>query len=1296
MKAKFTEIEVLEELAAADSPTIEGSAWITLQVIEHVLNSIFERDNLNNKYMSGLLSDTLEKYEEILLNKDSIRPIPNDTVQQMIGYTENIVNHLLNKPKGKMIKVDAMVPSYKLKNVGNKTMSWIGKQPGRTVKDKLAGKNKVLTQVNEFSYDIKENQVLSMILKEMKKLISSRINIGVNSESYDVSEEDCIRFDQMESYLKLERKYNKSKLAEVMPKVVIQPNNALISDKYYSKVWRAYQQILEYKKKVEKNWHNILERYTNCVYLSLVAEISTVNTFRLINQVNLISDEDGIINVKKLINTTFESETSAEFIVMPNNDNKTKGKIDFINKEKGYALVYINNIKHFLSRSNLKDTDKGKFDKLDRYQEIYFTVKENDSTIIKSIQTEEEIYFLKVKLVNNCISINLDRKIYNKDSSSYIDEDNTILTYQFTIMENTNLVKGRGLNFNVSKYTNHTLNNKWQFTCYGDLKGIRGTRNTIIAEILSLSGISKTKSDEKKTNQDIDTSECWVLDFIGDNCILVDSHNRDINTKKKLYALQVKEDETKKVYISKKSSGESSNSEIVSMNDLIFTNNLNQVDVIDGFDSILNSIKAEIQYQPDKYLVYTIPDSVDEFSQISMKRLFRVNFEKSFPVWRSVAAATSCKDKLILNNESKVLVIDCNGESTSSVLMEAKYNNELHDIIFERFAPYDCSDDNNPVNIKYFIKEYLDRFIAKYNIVLDDSNKEYLIKTGIIEDVIVNKEESVHSISMKDKSRIYYKFFYDEYLYNEIYNDVIENFKEYINSLKDSIGKNHISQIVLIGEYFKVSEKLRNLLNAVFTNSRYYVVRNREIVTGAIDIQKRLVAGLPTWYEHLPDLSLEVVKNGHYDKIDLIKNKSIENVMGREQTFKVSEILTLEAGKKEFKFPLLKGTSGKTNKEFNAIIIDKSFPLKEQMDVQLTIKYIYGNDNSYELIVEPVNKKENNINYIVAEWIEENDNQKENSYPHFAPTILSELDVDALEKCLDRIERLFENKFKYGVIESDSIVYAKKQVFNAMVKLQKLIYSDNHEALKIINNMKTRPLIKYLGMIIGIIPDTGVVENLEKVNSNETKFLRSTVAEFLCCFGNMIIPSVKKYIISNNESYKASALGKMIFLNGNDIEILKEFEQSFKTDSNHIIRSSGKSIWSDKSLIFDLYKNKPRLIDDILNTIEYRLKIMSRIDNPKSPLFKDFCEMLLAILRLREIEECAILTAGQVRAIRLSKYIKVIDCNISKNNGSVRSFIKFDLNKPESLSNMSDLAYVLNVYLTGEEGANLIQVKDID
>lgn len=1289
MKSKFIEIEVLEELAAADSPTIEGSAWITLQVIEHILNSIFERDNLNNKYTSGLLSDILEKYEELLLNIDSLRPIPNDTVQQIIGYTENVITTLINNPKGKMIKVDAMVPSYKLKQVGNKTMSWIGKQPGRSIKDKLAGKNKVLTQVNEFSYDIKENQVLSMVLKEMKKLINARINIGINSEAYDVSEEDCIRFDQMESYLKLERKYYNSKLAEVMPRVVIQPNNTLISDKYYSKIWRAYQFILSYKKNLEENWYNILERFECCIYLSIISKLSTINSFNLINQVNLLSDEYGKINIKKLINTTFKLQLSTDFIV-----NKSKGRIDFINKQKGYALVYINNIKYELFRKDLNDIDKYKFDNLERYEKIYFTVNPDNNTKINSIEREENFYFINIKLIDNCIKVNLSRKIYNKNNSSYDSEDKTSLIYEFNIAENSNLVKGRGLSFNVTTYINESLNSNSSFIYYGDLKGIREIREKIINDIILFTGISVSKDIEYGMIND--TNEFWILDFVGYNPIIINSHNNIVKLKKKLYSFQVNEEEIKKVYISKKNLYEDSNCEIISMNDLIFSNKMNTVDVISGFDSILNSIKNEIKYNPDKYFVYTVPDSIDEFSQISMKRLFRVNFEKSFPIWRSVAAITSCKDKIKLRDGSRVIVIDCNCETATSVLMEAKYNNKLKDIVFERFAPYDCNDDNNPINMQYFIKKYLEKFIYKYNIVLDECHKDYLIKTGIIEKILLNKEETIQSIFYNDKNEYsnYYKFFYDEYLYNEILNELINNFRIYITSLYNIVGKTNISQIILIGEYFSISEEIRNILNRSFMNSRYYIVKNRDIAFGAIEIQNKLVAGLPTWYEHLPDLSLEVVKNGHYDKIDLIKNKSIENIMGREQIFKVRDILTLEAGKKEFIFPLIKGISGKVNKEFNAIIKDKAFPLKEQMDVKLTIKYIYGNDNSYKLIVEPINKNDNNIGPIIAEWIEESDSKKENSYPTFAPTILSEFDVEALEKCLDKVERLFNNNIEN--IASYSIVFAKKQIFNAMIKLQKLIYSNNDEAIKIINDIKTRPLITHLGKIIGIIPDKTLIDALEKTDPKETKLLQSTVAEFLCCFGNMMIPSVKKFIISNNESYKASALGKMIFLNGNDIEILNAFESSFKTDSNHIIRSLGKSIWSDKLLIFNLYKNKPELVEQILNCIEYKLKIISRFEDVNSALFKDYCEILLAIIRLREIDGNSVLIAGQARAIRLSKYIKIIDCNISKNGGLVKSFIKFDLTKPESLKNMSDLAYVLNVYLTGEEGANLIQVKDID
>lgn len=1288
MKLEFTEIEKLEQLAA-ETTSIEGATWITLQVVDHILNSINKRDSLNNKYIPGLVTDFLEQYDSILSNDDAIRPIPNDIIHLMIDYTENVIEHLIHKPKGKMIKVDSMIPSYKLKSAGSKTMNWISKQPGRTVKEKLCGKNKVLTQTNEFSYDIKENQVLSTVVKELTKLINTRINLGINNEAYDISDSDCERFDKLESFLRLEKKYKKSKLGQISSTVVTQPNNALISDKYYSKVWRAYQQILEYKRNIDSCCKYALERYTICVFWAILSDIFKVNGVLIENEINWITESDGEILIKKLNKGNFEKDTTIKFIISPN-DNGLNGKIVMINKEKQFGFIKTNEDSYYLGKKNLKD--QSLFDSLELGQHVFFKIKDNGKSEVRSIEIDEEIYIVELSTKDTSIYIDIHSKKYLSEYSKFIDKKVQKLTYTFNVSPENTLSKGRGINLNINKFIHDKLQDKWKFNCYADIKGIKGTKNVIVSEILSSCSINNQK--HLNINNDNNDKSFLAIDFIANKVAIKDNKLQIFNSPKQLHALQVLEESVQKTYVTPTNVSINTNYQVISLNDLLTSHHLSQGEVTEGVNLILNSLNHQMKTYLTNDIVYSVPDSIDEFSQKNMKRLLRVNFDNAFPIWRSVAGTTSSRSNLSLDNESKILVIDCNGDTTTTVLLKPIYNHKVGDYIFERYAPYDCNDENNPINQLSFSENYLLEYLKKYNLTINDHDKENILKLGFIENILSTKTDVIHRIT-ENNTDIYIKICYDPEIHNIIYNKFVSRFKEYIKSLKDSTNLNGITQLILISDHLELKYNLKSFIESEFKFSQNILIQNSDVVDGLIELKNRLLNNLPTWYEHLPDLSLEVIKDFHYDKLNLIKNKSVENIMGKEQLFEVDEILTLEAAKKEYKFPLLKTTAGKTNTEFNAVIKDKSFPLKENLDVKLTVKYIYGNDNSYELLIEPLDKNQAVFKMLTAEWIEEIESASYNPYPHFADVVLTEKDTAQLEAYIGKLERLFERKFIYFYIEERDLTYTRKLIFKIMKIIQKLAYNSSN-SLELIYNIKTRPLVQYMGMLIGIIDDKGLIQKMSDVNKKDTKLLISTAAEFLCCFGSMIIPSVKNYILSNNESYKASSLGKMIFLNGEDTEILNAFEESFKTNSNHIIRSSGKSLWADKELILNLYKNKPTLIVEIVNFIEYRLKKLANDNNPSPTLFKDFSEVLLAIIRLRELDNFSLLKVGSTRALRLSKYVKLIDSTITKNNGIVRSFIKFDLDKPETLKNMSDLAYVLNVYLTGDEGANLIQVKTID
>lgn len=83
--------------------------------------------------------------------------------------------------------------------------------------------------------------------------------------------------------------------------------------------------------------------------------------------------------------------------------------------------------------------------------------------------------------------------------------------------------------------------------------------------------------------------------------------------------------------------------------------------------------------------------------------------------------------------------------------------------------------------------------------------------------------------------------------------------------------------------------------------------------------------------------------------------------------------------------------------------------------------------------------------------------------------------------------------------------------------------------------------------------------------------------------------------------------------------------------------------------------------------------------------------MILAIMRLRELEDFNLLEPGSLGASNLSESIRIVDTHF----GKVNSKIRFETTVPEALKNMNTVSYTVNLYLTGDAGANLIKVKSV-
>lgn len=1267
-------IDELEKLASNEAPSIEGASWITLQVIEHCFNTISNKDNISRKEIPSLLSEYLERFNQIN-QENSIRPLPNDILLELVEYSKDALEEIFRDTKNKLIKQDKMIKPHQLKNITNKTMNWLGKQSGRNIKEKLATKNKILSQVSKYSFNTNENQIVKRYCIMMEKFLKSRIKNGINKDSYDCNEKDGEIFDKIELFLEIISEIKNNNLSEIKPSVKVQANNILLNDRRYLKIWKSINELIKYEHKIKEDFKYILERFTYLLFVNIGSNLIKLESVTLIDNAIKKVDESGKIDFENLNN-------NVKFLVENDFSTFTKGKIIFIEKEKKFGFVKaVDNKQYFFNENSLKNKDC--FEELKKNDIIFFNHKESFDKNKEDVITD---IFLKNKycLINNFIEDNkINIELFELSEKNFTYEKKCIkkLIYELKYNKELRLKNKRGINFIVDKYEAEKINSKYKFEGYADIKGLKSISKMIIDELISLIGISTNECNRQLINEGINNVS---IDFSANDFKIYSNTKLVENDKliccgnfinENLYC--VTQNRSVKIPIDYKN---------IAVSDIFELNNFKATRLFE------NSIKNIDNLIDDNEMVlYNVPDNIDEFSQKNIKTIMKLNTNSSYPIWKSINAGYYFINKNQVNIEEKILIMDTNGNEAYTTQLKILKKSVDNEYILEHYAPFAIEESENEINVKYFEKQYLEMFLKKYKIDLADDIIENILKKGLISKILLNKIESMEYINEQES---FIKFFYDSEIYKKDYEVFLENFKEYSNSIIKEIGNIKYNYVLLIGNHLTENPKLKESLSGIKGLKEFKIISDKMLFQGSNIIRERIKNNKITWYEYLPNLSLEVIKNGHFGELELINNKSVENIMGNEEIIKIQETLLLSKEHKYYDFPLIKASTGKNNIELNVKITSESFPLNYDLEVELAVKYKYGYENSYELIVNPKNNIEKVI--IKTEWIEENiiKNVK-NIYPSFPKTSYSKENINSW---MGQIERVLEKHYKklsnFSNLTEERIKVIGYELFEKFKKINKIIAEEFDDIKVFIERIYSSDALKFYGEIIGVKNYNFLSDDFK--NNQNVKRLKNTFGQFLCRFGKFTLPSIKKYYIEKYDEYDKSVfLCSLLIGNSLDSEVLSAI---IKIGSNiNLIRSLSSTVWVDKEIILNLYIFEKEYIKRIIKVIEIELKnIFNKFNKGDILKYRDLAETLLAILRLREKEDFISLKAGNKESLLLAKYIKKIDYKIFESEEKLKSRIKFNLDKPDSLKNMSDLSYVLYVYLTGEEGVNLPEIAEIE
>ncbi len=204
-----------------------------------------------------------------------------DSYVDIALYSLPSLKHIVSSPSTRIIKVPQKVPVSSLKQTTAKTMRWLSKRTGRTVQEKIAPENKVLTNLTVFSADTKENREAVYLYRILYDIVSKRLlNADPPCPCVGCHKKCIVPMREINALISLHTKIKKSELAEVPPQKQSIQNNKLMCDQYYKRIWDAVRMDQEQEESIKLVWDMMAARYVQIAFwLVLSALLHESNCF---------------------------------------------------------------------------------------------------------------------------------------------------------------------------------------------------------------------------------------------------------------------------------------------------------------------------------------------------------------------------------------------------------------------------------------------------------------------------------------------------------------------------------------------------------------------------------------------------------------------------------------------------------------------------------------------------------------------------------------------------------------------------------------------------------------------------------------------------------------------------------------------------------------------------------------------------------------------------------------------------------------------------------------------------------